>query len=438
MNRAITGFFWIMLFLAVVLLPVGILLVYPAPSGRPFWLEFSIALGFFGLTQIAVQFVLIARFKSVTGPYGIDVILSLHRRLALVAIVAVLIHPLIIMVDNPSRLKLLNPLGGNWASRFALLSVVSLLAIAVTTLYREKLKFDYEYWRFSHMVLGILAIVFAQLHVSLAGLYTNSFWKHAIWIIIALAMVGLVLYLRLLKPAWQQGNRWRVREVRPERGNTWSLVLEAEDHAGIQFLPGQFAWLKLGPSPFTLEEHPFSFSSSDKCRSPIEFGIKALGDFTSTIKDVKPGTRAYLDGPHGAFCIDRYPAVGYVLIAGGVGITPMMSFLHSMADRRDPRPVVLFYADREWKDIAFRETIEQLKQKLDLKVVYVLEKPPENWQGESGFIDEKIFQKHLPKELIHRNFFICGPPPMMDAVHALLTERGVPNADIQLERFSLA
>jgi predicted ferric reductase len=438
LNKTITGFFWIVLFLMVVLLPVGILLLSPVPSGRYFWLEFSIALGFFGLTQIAVQFVLIARFKSVTTPYGIDVILLFHRRLALVAIAAILIHPLIIMLDNPSRLKLLNPLSGNWASRFALFSVVSLLILAVTSVYREKLKLDYEYWRLSHLVFGVLAIVFAQLHVSLAGLYTNSFWKHAIWVIIAAAMVGLVLYLRLVKPAWQRGNRWRVTEVRPERGDTWTLVLAADNHSGISFLPGQFAWLKLGSSPFTLEEHPFSFSSSDKCRTPIEFGIKELGDFTGTIKDVKPGTRAYLDGPHGAFCIDRYPAVGYVFFAGGVGITPMMSFLRSMADRKDPRPVVLLYADRDWEGVAFRETIEQLKKRLDLKVVYVLQNPPEDWQGESGMINEDVLKKHLPKELIHRKFFICGPPPMMDAVHSLLTERGVRNADIHLERFSLA
>ncbi len=438
MHRTITGFFWIVLLLAVLLLPVGLMFVSPLPSGRYFWLEFSIALGFFGLTQIAVQFVLIARFKCVTNPYGIDVIMAFHRRLALVAIAAILIHPLIIMVDNPSRLKLLNPLGGNWASRFALLSVVSLLALAVTSVYREKLKLAYEHWRLSHLVFAVLAIVFAQLHVSLAGLYTNSFWKHAIWVIIAAVMVGLVFYLRLLKPSWQHGNRWRVAEVRPERGETWTLILEADNHPGISFLPGQFAWIKLGSTPFTLEEHPFSFSSSDRCQTTIEFGIKALGDFTRTVKDIKPGTRAYLDGPHGAFCIDRYPAVGYVFLAGGVGITPMMAFLRSMADRKDPRPVVLFYADRNWEGLAYRDTIDELTKQLALTVVYVLQNPPEDWQGETGMINREVLEKHLPKELIQRNFFICGPPPMMDAVHALLVERGVQNSNIHLERFSLA
>jgi predicted ferric reductase len=437
LHRTITGFFWVVLLLMVLVVPVGFMLFSPLPSGRNFWLEFSIAAGFFGLTQIAVQFVLIARFKSVTNPYGIDVIVAFHRRLALVAIAAILIHPLIIVLNNPSRLKLLNPFGGNWASRFALFSVVSLLVLAVTTAYREKLKLAYEQWRLAHLLFAVLAIVFAQLHVSLAGLYTNSFWKHAIWVIIAVAMVGMVFYLRVLKPSWQHGNRWRVTEVRPERGDTWTLVLAADNHPGISFLPGQFAWLKLG-TPFTIEEHPFSFSSSDKVRTPIEFGIKALGDFTGTIKDVKPGTRAYLDGPHGAFCIDRYPALGYVFFAGGVGITPMMAFLRSMADRKDPRPVVLFYAGRDWEGLAYREAIEQLKTQLDLKVVYVLQTPPEDWGGETGVITAEVLNTHLPKELIQRKFFICGPPPMMDAVHTLLVERGIRNADIHLERFSLA
>jgi predicted ferric reductase len=437
LNRTITGVFWIALFLAVVLLPVWLMLISPLPSGRHFWLEFSVALGFIGLTQIAVQFVLIARFKSVTAPYGIDVILQFHRQLAVIAIVAILVHPLIIVIDNPSRLKLLNPLSGNLASRFALTSLLALLAIAVSSLYREKLKLDYERWRLSHLVLGVVAVVFAQLHVSMAGLYTNTFWKQAIWVAMAAAMVGVVLYLRLFKPFWQRGNQWRVAEVRPERGNTWTLVLESVDHPGMPFMPGQFAWLKLGSS-FTLEEHPFSFSSSALRHDRVEFGIKELGDFTSTIKDVQPGTRASLDGPHGAFCIDRYPAVGYVFIAGGVGITPMISFLRTMADRSDPRPVLLVYADRDWEGIAFREEIDGLKEQLDLEVLYVLQEPPDDWQGEKGMITPELLERHMPRELIHRNFFICGPPPMMEAVQASLLEHGAQQDHIHLERFNLA
>lgn len=438
MNRTMSGFFWISLYLLVVLVPVFLMLVPPVPSGRTFWLEFSVALGFVGLTQIAVQFVLIARFKRVTAPYGIDIILQYHRQIALLAVLAILAHPLIIVLDNPSRVKLLNPFGGNWASRAAWVSIFSLLAIVGTSLFRERIKMKYEWWRFSHLALGVAAIVFAQLHVSMAGLYTNTGWKQGLWIATAALMVGMVVYLRVLKPAWQGNYRWRVVEVRPERGDTHTLALEPVGHEGLRYQPGQFAWIKLAGSPWTMEEHPYSFSSSAEDPKRVEFGIKALGDFSGRIGDIPVGTMAYLDGPHGAFSIDRYQAPGYVFLAGGVGITPILSFLRTMADRGDPRPVLLLYSDKGWDEIAYRDELERLKGRLDLEVIYVIEEPPQDWEGDSGFIDGNILEKRLPKEKFTRFFFLCGPPAMMGSVHAALLEHGVPEEHIQMEKFNLA
>jgi predicted ferric reductase len=437
-NRTIAGFFWISLYLLIVLLPILLMLASPVPSGRGFWLEFSVALGFVGLTQIAVQFILIARFRRVTAPYGIDIILRYHRQIAMVAVAAIIAHPVIIVIDNPSRLELLNPIGGNWASRSAWVSVFALLGIVISSVYRERLGIRYEWWRLSHVVLGVVAIVFAQLHVSMAGLYTNTFWKQAIWVTTALLMVGLVIYLRVIRPAMQQAYRWRVAEVRPERGDTHTLVLEPVTHAGLHFEPGQFAWIKLAGSPFTLEEHPFSFSSSAEHPDRIEFGIKALGDFTGKIGEIPVGTRAFLDGPHGAFSIDRYESPGYVFIGGGVGITPIMSFVRTMADRGDVRPVLLIYADKVWDKVAYREELEELEERMDLTTVYVLEEPHDEWEGESGFVTADLLERHVPEEGFSRTFFLCGPEPMMDAVHEALRERDVPEAQIQMERFVLA
>jgi predicted ferric reductase len=437
-DRTIAGVFWIALYLVIVGAPVWLMLVPPVPSGRGFWLELSVGLGFAGLTQIAVQFVLIARFKRITAPYGIDVILQYHRSIAVVAVAAVLAHPVILVIDNPSRAALLNPFGGNWASRAAWVSVIALLAIVVSSIFRERLKIDYERWRLMHLVLGVVAIVFAQLHVSLAGLYTNTFWKQAVWIAIAVLMVGLVVYLRLFKPARQEAYSWSVIEVRPELGGTHTLALEPVGHEGMRFMPGQFAWIKLAGSPWTMEEHPFSFSSSAERPDRLEFGIKELGDFTSEIHKIEPGTLAYLDGPHGAFSIDRTPAVGYVFIAGGVGITPIMSFLRTMADRRDPRPVMLLYAAKNEEDRAYAGELDQLREALDLEVVYVLEKPSDSWEGETGFIDAAVLDRCLPKERVQRAYFVCGPPPMMDAVHDALVEHGVDERRIEMERFNLA
>lgn len=438
MNRAVAGVFWMVLYLVVVGAPVWLMLVPPVPSGRGFWVELSVGLGFAGLTQIAVQFILIARFKRVTAPYGIDVILQYHRRIALVAVAAILAHPVILVLDYPARAELLNPFGGNWASRSAWISVLALVAIVLSSVYRERLKLDYERWRLSHLLLGVVAIVFAQLHVSMAGLYTNTLWKQLVWIGIAALMVGLVVYLRLLKPARQAAYRWQVAEVREEAGSTHTLALEPVGHEGLRFLPGQFAWIKLAGSPWTMEEHPFSFSSSAERPDRLEFGIRALGDFSGDIGRVPAGTRAYLDGPHGAFSIDRYPAVGYVFLAGGVGITPIMSFLRTMADRGDPRPVQLFYAEKERDTVAYAEELARLKERLDLEVVYVLEEPAEDWEGEEGFITAELLERRLPEERVQRTYFVCGPPPMMDAVHAALLEQGVEEARIQMERFNLA
>jgi predicted ferric reductase len=436
-GKTVAGMFWLGLYLMVVMVPVFAMLVPPVPSGRAFWLELSVALGFVGLTQIGLQFLLIARFPRVTAPYGIDVIIKYHRQIALVAVGAILLHPVLVVVDEPARLRLLNPLGGNWASRFALISVAALIVTVATSLFRERIRLSYERWRLAHLVLGVVAVVFAQLHASMAGLYINAAWKQAVWIVMAAVMVGLAAYLRLLKPALQRSSRFRVVEIVPERGETQTLVIEPVGHPGLRFEPGQFAWIKLATSPFTLEEHPFSFSSSALRPNRLEFGIKALGDFTRSIADVPIGTPAYLDGPHGAFSIDRYPAPAYFFFAGGVGITPFMSILRTMADRGDHRPVMLVYAADRWENVAYREELEGLKERITLEVVYVLEHPDEDWEGESGFVSAELLDRRLPREQLERVCLVCGPPPMMDAVREALLERGVPEQHIQLERFAL-
>lgn len=436
--RTVSGLFWLLLYLAVVLVPIALMLVPPVPTGRSFWLEFSVTLGFIGLTQIALQFLLIARFRRVTAPYGIDIILRYHRQIAMVAVAALLLHPLIIVIDNPSRLELLNPLGGNWASRLALLSLLSLLVIVVVSVWRERLGIDYERWRFSHLLLAVFAVACAQGHVSLAGLYTNTFWKQAVWIGIAIITVGLVLYLRVVRPMWQRSYRWRVAEVRREPGDTATLVLEPVGHSGFRFRPGQFAWIKLAESPLTLEEHPFSFASSAERTDRLEFGIKALGDFSARVAQIPVGTPAWLDGPHGAFSIDRYEAPGYVFIAGGVGITPFLSMLHTMADRGDPRPVLLLYADKSPDETAYRDTLERLRGSMKLEIVYVLEDMPDDFEGEKGLITPELLGRRLPEEAFPREYMICGPPVMMDLVQQALIERGVAQSQIQLEKFVLA
>ncbi len=208
----------------------------------------------------------------------------------------------------------------------------------------------------------------------------------------------------------------------------------------MTFHPGQFAWLTLRSSPFADREHPFSFSSSAARPGKLTFTIKERGDFTRLIRQMCPGERAYLDGPHGAFTTDRHDhAAGFTFIAGGVGITPMMSMLRTLADRGDRRPLTMIYANRDWEGATFREELDALRLQLDLRVVHVLEQPPEGWNGESGYVTAEILRRHLPsttKRNVHE-VFLCGPQPMMDAVESALVGLGVSVGDIHTERFDL-
>jgi predicted ferric reductase len=99
----------------------------------------------------------------------------------------------------------------------------------------------------------------------------------------------------------------------------------------------------------------------------------------------------------------------------------------------------LIYASRDWESVIFREEIENLKAKLNLTLVHVLEKPPAGWSGETGFVNQSLLDRYLPKEKARDTIeiFLCGPPPMMNAVEAALVKIGVPLGDFHSERFNL-
>lgn len=213
-------------------------------------------------------------------------------------------------------------------------------------------------------------------------------------------------------------------------------MLSPQAGKAMAFEPGQFAWLKIGKSPFSLREHPFSFSGSAMETSKLEFSIKELGDFTSRIGQVRPGERVYIDGPYGSFSIDRYTAPGYVFIAGGVGITPVISILNTMADRHDTRPLILFYANKDWSAATFREELQMLEQRLNLKIVHIIGKPLDGWEGETGRINAAMMARCLPGERLAYEYFVCSPEGMQTGVMKSLKQLGVPLHNVQSESFN--
>jgi predicted ferric reductase len=428
---------WVFVYLLLVAAPLLVLLSGPMPAGAGFWWDFSMALGFAGMAMLGVQFALTARFRRAAAPFGLDIIYLFHRYAALIAFSLVLLHFLILRINHVETLGAIDPRVAPWYMTVGRGALLLFALIVVTSLWRKPLRIEYERWRLWHALLATIAFLAAVAHIEGVGYYTSAPWKRALWSIYTLSWIGLIAYVRLVKPWRMQRKPWRVTALRPERGNAWTLTLAPEAHAGLRFAPGKFAWLTLRDSPFHVREHPFSFSSSaDSGR--VEFTIKALGDFTNTIKTVQPGEMAYLDGPYGVFTTDRHPrAAGFVFIAGGVGIAPLMSMLRTATERGERRPLVLIYANNRWEDVIFREELESLRDALDLKLVHVLAEPPQDWNGERGYVNRALLERHLPAQRQAFEYFLCGPQAMTDAAQQGLGALGVPLGCIHFELFEM-
>ncbi|MCW2960627.1 MAG: oxidoreductase FAD/NAD(P)-binding domain protein [Thermoleophilia bacterium] len=427
---------WVSIYVFTLLSPLALLVLAPARGGDRLDL-FALYAGYLGFTGFALQLVLPSRLPGVSETFGIPLLLRVHRALGSMVLAFVVLHVAIFAWHHPKyRDWLLWPFDDAPRAQLGWLAVVALLALLVTTWGRRRFRLSYEHWRFLHLALGLLCTSAALGHVLVISWY--SAYAPLRWLLLGIFALGIgsVAYLRVLRPYGRLAAPYHVRAVVPERGAATSLLLEAAGHDGIRFQPGQFAWIKVKGGTYSLQEHPFSFSSSAADPRRPSFTIKALGDFSSGVESIQVGTEVLIDGPHGSW-MPPVPDAGYVLIVAGIGITPAMSIIRTLADHADGRPVRLLYGARTWDDITFREEIDALALRPDLALEpwYVLDTPPEGWTGWSGRMDAKLMPQLLPPDAGARNYFICGPPMMIDGVLATLNGLGIPDDLVYADRF---
>ena len=439
MSRLASGLFWIAIYLGLVLAPIAVLFLGEPPPPGGFWWDLSIALGFAGLTMMGVQFLLTARLKRATAPFGIDIIYYFHRYAAVAGFLIVVAHPVVLFVNDPSLIIYLDPLTAPGFMTAGVLSIVALTTIVVSSTWRAKLRLSYDAWRVMHSALAAGAVLLALWHVHSIRFYLADPWKRHLWTVITLSWLAVLVHVRVVKPWTLKRHPFRVTDVRAERGDAWTVAVEPDGHSGFTFQPGQFAWLTIGHGPFAMKEHPFSIASAPGLPAGrVEFTIKELGVFTRTVGNLERGATAWVDAPYGAFSIDRLPAEGYVFLAGGIGIAPIMSMLRTLVARGDRRSHILFYAYRTWERLTFREELEAMAETLDLRLVFVLEEPPEGWTGETGRIRSNLLARHLPEPIpSDRIYLVCGPQPMIQASERALRALGVPLGRIHSELFNL-
>jgi 3-phenylpropionate/trans-cinnamate dioxygenase ferredoxin reductase subunit len=138
----------------------------------------------------------------------------------------------------------------------------------------------------------------------------------------------------------------------------------------VPFRADQFAWLKIGTTPFVFEKHPFAVASTAERPARKQFTIKTLGDFSELLIGMRPGRRVYLDGPYGGFTVDGLRSPGFVLVAGGVGITPMLSMLRTLADRGNRRRHLLVVSARREEDLVLRQELAVLRRRIPAACIH--------------------------------------------------------------------
>jgi predicted ferric reductase len=212
----------------------------------------------------------------------------------------------------------------------------------------------------------------------------------------------------------------------------------------MNYQAGQFAWLKIGNS-LPMPENPFSIAScSHQNSSDISFLIKNVGDFTHQISQLQVGQKVFIDGPYGNFGVEAFSMNNdqLIMIAGGVGIAPMISVLRQIERDQNTKflnkKILLIYGNRVIEQAINLKEIVSLESFKNLEVIQLVSEPRKEWHGLTGVLDTSTLEEILSSQQINpktAQFLICGPAEMIDSVETSLDQLGTPLANIASEKF---
>lgn len=405
----------------------------------PMWDRLSVVTGLFALTALVCATIVPSRIRSLNRAFGIESVLEVHRFLGVSTAVLTLAHLACVVARDPSNIALLNVAAAPGRAVAAVVASVSMIVLIGAAAMRRRLRLPYDVWRFTHVALSALAVVAAVLHVWWLDHAVRNAAMFSALVLLAVAVGGVVAYRWVWRSLLDPTTEFLVQEVRFESPTVSTLVLAPRDRetgtGNWVFAPGQFAWLRVQRS-VAAEEHPFTIASSAHLGC-TEFTVRHTGDFTRTLRSLPPGSPVWVDGPHGAFTSDIGVCGGIVMIAGGVGITPMMSMLRTAADRGDRRPYRMIAVAASPEDLLFREELGFLRGTLDLEVTEVLRQPRDGWDGHTGDLGVGLLAMVLrtvarPDDL---DYFVCGPPGLVTDAMDVLDALDVAPARVHTELF---
>lgn len=430
---------------------VGVWYSYHAPehpflghllTGEAWSLAWGRLAGFLAAYALLVQVLLIARLPWLVRALPHDRLTRWHHAVGFVLVLALLAHPVLLLRFHAGQAGIgLWPqfldFCRTWEEVLAAVIGTGLIGAAlIPSVLVLKRRIGYEAWYRLHLILyPALALAFGH-QLAVGGTCKEGpSWFAGYWI--ALHGLGLLnlLWFRLVRPlwvSWRQG--FRVQALVEEAPGVVSVHIGGRNLARFPAIGGQFVIVRFLARGFWSEAHPFSLSEAPDGQR-LRLTVKALGDFTRRIPRLPVGTRVLLDGPHGAFTARRCRGERALLIAGGIGITPLRAMIPDLLQAG--KTVLLVLAARDRAGAALLAEVETLAHSTAgrLQVHAVLSDDPA-WTGWRGFVNAELLQQLVP-DLAGWEVFLCGPPPMMRLVRAAVRSLGLPGRQFHDERFAL-
>ena len=438
--------FFLLYFLSPILPIAAIYLSNPGYYGAAGFVP--MVLGATAFTWLSAQLVISARPKLIESVFGLDRIYRFHSSMPVIAIVTAFVHKLLKGETFEESFK--TQLGDAALIIFIIASVLGLLFLIDTLtqkikplMYARNIAKNayigkYNIQKILHNVM-VIAVILVFVHVMLSYSAKNTLVMSIYIAYFGIAM-GFYLYNKVIM-RYFLSHKFIVESVTTDSASMRTITMTPVNKKIFQYLPGQFGFIRIQGDGISGEEHPFSLTSEPTNKESISMTIKNLGDWTTDIQLIKPGSRAFVTAPYGRFSPLLYPKdKAVVMIAGGVGITPMLSILRYFYKNDKDRKVMLFWGINKMNEMIAPDEFMDFQHSMKNFTLVPVVARQEDYDGEKGFITPDLLERVIGNyigSMQDAQYYICGPAIMQSKVIKGLRSKGISKKHIHFESFSL-
>lgn len=297
--------------------------------------------------------------------------------------------------------------------------------------------FNREVMLWGHRISAMVAIIGTYIQqISIPFLRNNTLYM----VLLTGYTVAILGYYAYWKFKIAYAPKYTVSKIEKATPALWVIEFKPVNGQLTNYNPGDYFFIRFQNADITTEGHPFSTSSaiSKQFSNTIEFMIKEAGDWTNSLANIKVGDTATLEGPYGDFYPNetRTSDRPFVLMGGGIGLTPNLSILRSEIELKSQRKIHLVWAVSYKSDLFMLDELESYK-KVNPNFQYDIIISNEEVDGYPfGFISTPYLEQIKVSEIYQGSeFFICGPDIMMESTKNVLLENGVPEEYIHVDEF---